>query len=85
MAGAAASGLTADEQEDRSLLGRYLRRSAFPADRAALLAEAIENDAPQHVRDELDRLPDNGAEYLNVAGVWAVLSGRDVDDTDRRF
>ena len=45
--GGAPTGMTPQEREARSRLGRYLRRSAFPADREALLEEAAENEAPE--------------------------------------
>ena len=38
--GGAPEGMTPDEREARSRLGRYLTRSAFPADRATLTAAA---------------------------------------------
>jgi Protein of unknown function (DUF2795) len=72
--------MTPDEIEGRSRLGRYLPRTAFPADRARLLEAATEAQAPDDVLDELRRLPE-GETYETVARMWAALG----HDLDRRF
>jgi hypothetical protein len=58
----------------RREISRHLRPSVFPADRAALLAEAEASDAPDHVLELLARLPDDGA-YATVYEVWEALGG----------
>jgi hypothetical protein len=61
-----------DAKSARRELSRHLRRSAFPADRRALLAEAEANDAPDPVLDALARLPE-GAEFRTVYEVWDAV------------
>jgi hypothetical protein len=70
--GGAPGDLTADEAEARSELGRYLELSALPGDRAALLRTARDNQAPDGVLDELDRLPPDQT-FETVNQVWAAL------------
>src|SRR2546423_9723661 len=48
--------ITSSDVEARSELARRLRGSAFPADRETLLTVAREEQAPQHILDDLDRL-----------------------------
>jgi hypothetical protein len=72
--------MTPDEIEGRSRLGRYLRRTVFPADRARLREAARQAQAPDDVLSELERLP-AGETYETVARVWAALG----HDLDRRF
>ena len=55
-------------------ISRHLRPSVFPADGAALLAEAEASDAPDHVLELLARLPEDGA-YATVYEVWEALGG----------
>jgi Protein of unknown function (DUF2795) len=66
--------LGGDEVEARRELSRHLRASVFPADRAALLAEADEQNAPRPVTDALGHLPDDQT-YATVHEVWAALKG----------
>ncbi len=83
-AGSAPTGMTSAERDARSRLGRYLRRSVFPANRAQLLAEARENGAPDDIEQALRRLPDEGA-YQTVAEVWASLMDTSEEEIEQRF
>jgi hypothetical protein len=82
--GGAPTGMTPEDREERSRLGRYLRRSVFPADRAALIAEARENQAPDDIVARLRGLP-QGPTFQTVAEVWAA--GVDVPEgqLEQRF
>jgi hypothetical protein len=82
--GGSPTGMTPEEREERSRLGRYLRRSAFPADRAALIAEARENQAPDTVVATLRGVPD-GVEFQTVAEVWAAYVRVPEDELEQRF
>jgi hypothetical protein len=83
-AGGAPSGMTPEERDERSRLGRFLRRSAFPAGRAALITEARENNAPDEVVARLRQLPE-GPEYQTVAEVWAGIVREPEDELEQRF
>ena len=65
-------GMTPEEVEQRSRLGRYIPTSALPGDRDALLAGAGELHAPDDILAELGRLPD-GPTYRTVNEIWAEL------------
>ncbi|MEV1290242.1 DUF2795 domain-containing protein [Micromonospora sp. NPDC049679] len=65
-------GMTSEEVEQRSQLGRYITLSALPGDRATLRLNAEENDAPDEILAQLDRLPDNTT-FDTVSEVWAAL------------
>src|ERR1044072_8775163 len=54
----APQGMTAEEVELRSRFGRYINRSALPGDRERLHRDAEQNEAPDDVLAEIDRLPD---------------------------
>jgi hypothetical protein len=82
--GGAPTGMTPEDREERSRLGRYLRRSVFPADRAALIAEARENQAPDDIVDRLRRLPE-GPTFQTVAEVWAAGGDVPEDELEQRF
>jgi len=75
--------LDEESVRDRSELARHLRGSIFPADRAAVVACAIDEDAPVELVDALRALPDDEV-FLNVEGVWEALGGererRTLDD-----
>jgi hypothetical protein len=60
--------------EARRELSRHLRLSAFPTDRAGLLAEAEGQDAPDEVLRALRELPAS-VECRTVHEVWAALEG----------
>jgi hypothetical protein len=83
-AGSAPSGMSSAEREARSRIGRYLRRSVFPADRARLLAEAAENGAPDDVLQALRHVPSE-ANYRTVAEVWAALMQTSEEEIEHRF
>ncbi|MEU6022838.1 DUF2795 domain-containing protein [Micromonospora sp. NPDC048871] len=65
-------GMTSEDVEARSRLGRFITMTALPGDRAALLANARENEAPDDVLAALERLPE-GTRYQTVSEVWAAL------------
>jgi Protein of unknown function (DUF2795) len=81
--GGAPSGMTADERDERSDLGRYLPRSAFPGNSERLVSAAGALHAPDSMLDGLRNLPDR--HYRNVAEVYAVLVGSTEQDLERRF
>jgi Protein of unknown function (DUF2795) len=68
----APQGMTSEEVEQRSRLGRYIGRSALPGDRAALRRSAEDLEAPDDVLAQLDRLPPD-REFQTVSEVWAAL------------
>jgi hypothetical protein len=72
--------MTPEEVEGRSRLGRYLHRTAFPANKAKLLDAAEGARAPDDVLDELGQLPD-GETFETAARVWVALG----HDLDHRF
>jgi hypothetical protein len=65
-------GMTPEEVEQRSQLGRFISLSALPGDRSSLRRNAESNEAPDHVLAQLDRLPAE-VEYQTVSEVWAAL------------
>jgi hypothetical protein len=67
-------GLSHGQVEARSTLARWLRPSAFPADRGRLLSTARDEHAPERVIAALGRLPD-GVVYPNLERVWEALGG----------
>jgi hypothetical protein len=66
--------LDEESVRERSELARHLRGSIFPADRAAVVACAIDEDAPVDLVDALRALPEDEV-FLNVEGVWEALGG----------
>jgi uncharacterized protein DUF2795 len=72
--------MTPEEVEGRSRLGRYLHRTALPADKTRLLEAAQDARAPDDVMEELERLPDDET-FETAARVWAALG----HDLDHRF
>jgi hypothetical protein len=67
-------GMTPEEVDTRSRIGRYIPLSALPGDRDDLLAAADEMEAPDDVIDQLAALPpDQMFETINQ--VWAALGG----------
>ncbi len=68
-------GMSMDEVEARSRLGRFITMSALPGDRDALLANARENQAPADIVAALETLPE-GTRYETVSEVWAALGGK---------
>lgn len=71
-AGGTPLGMTEEDVAGRSRLASYLRPSIFPADRAALIATAEAEHAPDDVLSELDRVP-AGQVFPNVSQVWSAL------------
>ncbi|TDC72341.1 DUF2795 domain-containing protein [Micromonospora sp. KC606] len=68
----APKGMSSTDVEARSRLGRFITMSALPGDRAALVANARDNEAPDDLVAELERLPE-GTRYRTVSEVWAAL------------
>ena len=78
------AGPDPDEVADRRDISRHLRLSAFPGDREALLREAEETNAPEHVLADLRRLPGD-IEFGTVHELWAALTGTVETVAGRRF
>jgi hypothetical protein len=70
--GGAPPGMTYDEVEQRSRLGRYIPRSSLPGDREELVLGATGLNAPDDVIAQLASLP-AGERYQTVNAVWAAL------------
>jgi hypothetical protein len=68
------AGPDPDEVAERTDISRHLRLSVFPGDREALLREAHEQNAPEHVLADLRRLPAD-VEFGTVHELWAALTG----------
>jgi hypothetical protein len=64
-------GMTREEVDERSNLGRYIPMSVLPGDRAEIIEGARRMDAPDAVIAELERLPDDKFETVNQ--IWAAL------------
>ncbi len=65
-------GMSMDDVEARSRLGRFITMTALPGDRETLVANARENQAPADIVAALESLPD-GTRYQTVSEVWAAL------------
>ncbi|MGI5216187.1 DUF2795 domain-containing protein [Plantactinospora sp. CA-290183] len=65
-------GMSSEDVEQRSRLGRFIPLSALPGDRESLRRSAEQNEAPDEVLAQLDRLPP-GTRFLTVSEVWAAL------------
>ncbi|RKN39363.1 DUF2795 domain-containing protein [Micromonospora endolithica] len=65
-------GMSSEDVEQRSRLGRFITMTALPGDRAALIANARENEAPDDIVAALEHLPE-GTRYQTVSEVWAAL------------
>ncbi|WFE29002.1 DUF2795 domain-containing protein [Solwaraspora sp. WMMD791] len=65
-------GMSSEDVEQRSRLGRYINLSALPGDRTALRRSAEGNEAPADVLEEIDQLP-AGRTFQTVSEVWAAL------------
>src|SRR5690606_7999156 len=65
-------GMTTEEVEQRSRLGRYISLSALPGARVVLWRSAEENDAPDDILAQLDELPDD-ITFETVSQIWAAL------------
>ena len=73
MTGGTPEGMTGDDVTGRAELAAVLGR-AYPADRAALLAAAEQNNATDALLDQLRELPE-GRQFENVNDVWTALGG----------
>jgi len=69
---AAPVAITPEEVENPSRLGRFLPRTAFPADRDRLMSAAMTMHAPDDVIATLEQLAPEPS-YETVADVWAAL------------
>jgi hypothetical protein len=72
LTGGAPPGMTYDEVEQRSRLGRYIPRTSLPGDRERLIVGAADLNAPEDILAELARLPAD-EKYETVSQVWAAL------------
>jgi hypothetical protein len=80
--GGAPVGMTADDVEARSNLGRYIPKASLPGDRDDLIAGATEMNAPDEVLDVLERLPGRVV-FETVNQIWAALGGPNEDPARR--
>ena len=80
--GGAPPGMTYEEVEQRSRLGRYIPMASLPGDRDDLIAGATEMNAPDDVLDMLSPLPED-TEYRTVSEIWAALGHHNEDITHR--
>lgn len=71
---AGTGSLTPEEVELRQDLARFLNRQ-FPAAKSELVADAVDNGAPDHVVAWFKKLPDRT--YAGFPEVWEVGSGHD--------
>lgn len=65
-------GMTSEEVEQRSRLGRYIPRTCLPGDRDRLVAGAQTLNAPDDVIEQLSVLP-AAESYETVNQIWAAL------------
>jgi hypothetical protein len=72
LTGGAPPGMTYEEVEERSRLGRYIPRSSLPGDREELVLGATEMNAPDDIVAMLAGLP-AGEHYRTVNEIWAAL------------
>jgi hypothetical protein len=72
--GGAPPGMTRQDVEERSNLGRYIPLSKLPGEREDLIAGARDLLAPDSVLDRLASLPE-GERYETVNQIWAALGG----------
>ncbi|MEV4200491.1 DUF2795 domain-containing protein [Micromonospora globbae] len=71
----APKGMSSQDVEQRSRLGRFITMNALPGDRETLIANARDNDAPDDIIAALQTLPD-GTRYQTVSEVWAALGNK---------
>ncbi|MFC3501787.1 DUF2795 domain-containing protein [Micromonospora krabiensis] len=71
----APKGMSSQDVERRSRFGRFITMTALPGDRETLIANARENEAPDDIIADLERLPD-GTRYQTVSEVWAALGNK---------
>lgn len=65
-------GMTYEEVEQRSRLGRFIPKSRLPGERDELIAGAHDMHAPDDVLRTLAQLP-AGERFVTVNEVWAAL------------
>jgi uncharacterized protein DUF2795 len=70
--GGAPPGMTYEEVEQRSRLGRFIPRSSLPGDREGLIVGANELNAPDDVVAQLAKLPADET-FQTVNEIWAAL------------
>jgi hypothetical protein len=70
----APAGMTPEEVDQRSRIGRFIPLSALPGDRDNLLAAARDWAAPRDVIDRLAALPPDQV-FETINQVWAALGG----------
>jgi hypothetical protein len=80
--GGAPPGMTYEEVEQRSRLGRYIPMSSLPGDREGLLRGASDLNAPDDVLQQLSALPADRT-YQTVNEIWAAL-GHHNEDIEHR-
>ncbi|WBB71659.1 DUF2795 domain-containing protein [Micromonospora sp. WMMD1128] len=68
-------GMSSEDVEARSRLGRFIGMAALPGDRDTLVTNARENEAPADIVAALEGLPE-GTRYQTVSEVWAALGHR---------
>ncbi|SIQ98689.1 DUF2795 domain-containing protein [Micromonospora avicenniae] len=71
----APKGMSSQDVERRSRLGRFITMSALPGDRETLVANARDNGAPDDIVAALQTLPD-GTRYQTISEVWAALGNK---------
>jgi hypothetical protein len=76
--GGAPPGMTYEEVEQRSRLGRYIPRASLPGNRKALLAGARALNAPEDVLQRIAKLPPD-TEFVTVSEIWAALGYHNED------
>lgn len=70
--GGAPPGMTYEEVEERSRLGRFIPMASLPGDRDELLRGAADLHAPDDIMATLSRLPAD-EQYATVSEIWAAL------------
>ncbi len=70
--GGAPPGMSREEVDQRSELGRFIPMSALPGGRDELVDGARQMEAPDWVIDQLGRLP-VGETFETVSQIWAAL------------
>lgn len=73
LSGGVPEGMTEEDVAQRSDLARFLGRP-YPADRAALVEAARDNNAPDSVLGRLEALPDDRT-FANLHDVWDAMGG----------
>jgi hypothetical protein len=63
-----------DSAEVRSTISRFLDPAIFPATRAALVADARQNQAYDWIIEGLESLPE-GKPFENMQAIWESLGG----------